>query len=68
MRSTMKRWLSLTTVRNDNGNNYCLALGSMCNIVWCNCNQLEIIMEAKLIAMNLTVIIISVILTLYVTL
>jgi len=36
--------------------------------VWCNCNQLEIIMEAKLIAMNLTVIIISVILTLYVTL
>jgi len=51
-----------------NGNNYCLSLGSMYNIVRCNCNQLEIIMEAKLIAMNLTVIIISVILTLYVTL
>ena len=52
----------------NNGNNYCFALGNMRDIVWCNCNQLEIIMEAKLIAMNLTVIIISVILTLYVTL
>ena len=47
MRSTllytisMNRCLSLTTVRNDNGNNYCLSLGSMYDTMRYNSNTME---------------------------